>query len=108
MLKEPPLPPVANPLPIANKPLFPEDDVPELKISFPLTPCVPAFTLYTTTVPLDVDDPCPLPITIKPPVALAPIPPIIEIKPPWDPAPCPPTMLIIPPVLAAVEAESPA
>jgi len=56
-VNDPPLPPFANPLPIVNNPLFPEDDVPELKISLPLTPEVPAFRVYTTTEPLDVDDP---------------------------------------------------
>jgi len=56
-INDPPLPPVANPLPIDNQPLFPEDDVPELKMSLPLTPEVPALRVYTTTEPLDVDDP---------------------------------------------------
>jgi len=56
-VNDPPFPPVAKPLPINNNPLFPDDDVPELKMSFPLTPEVPALRLYKTTEPLDVDDP---------------------------------------------------
>jgi hypothetical protein len=57
MLIAPPLPPVAAPEPIDTEPLVPELDVPELKTSRPLTPFVPLFALRILRLPLVVDVP---------------------------------------------------
>ena len=42
---EPPLPPAADPDPIYKAPLLPILDVPELRITIPETPPVPAFAV---------------------------------------------------------------
>jgi hypothetical protein len=62
------LPPVAPPLPIEIDPLVPEDDVPELKLSTPLTPLAPAFALRMMIAPLVVAVPLPVVNATYPPV----------------------------------------
>jgi hypothetical protein len=53
----PPLPPSTCEVPIDIAPVVPEDDVPELKASIPLTPPVPAFEVPTVIAPLVVEIP---------------------------------------------------
>jgi hypothetical protein len=53
------LPVVAAPVPTDTLPLFPTLAVPELKLSRPDTPTLPAFIVRTVTDPLDVVDPYP-------------------------------------------------
>jgi len=68
MAIEPPRPPVAAPVPIATRPLFPPLEDPELKTKSPETPATPAFTLRIDTAPLVVAVPSPLPMLTAPPV----------------------------------------
>ena len=50
----PPVPPDDAPDPIDTEPVVPELDVPELKLSRPLTPALPAFDVRITIAPLVV------------------------------------------------------
>jgi hypothetical protein len=64
----PPVPAVAAPLPIAIAPVLPELDVPELNVSAPLKPAVPAFAVRIVIAPLVVAVPSPVVIETEPPV----------------------------------------
>ena len=99
----PPFPPDADPVPIDIDPDDPDDDVPVLNVSSPLTPFVPAFNVRRKTLPLDRILLYPLRIDIDPPVALMspyvlpanndrwppssvlPSPTLIVISPPFPP-----------------------
>ena len=64
----PPFPPDADPVPIDIDPDDPDDDVPVLNVSSPLTPVVPAFNVRRKILPLDRILLYPLRIDIDPPV----------------------------------------
>ena len=66
----PPRPEVAEPVPKYNDPLFPKLALPELRMIVPLTPVVPALGVAIETVPLEVLEPIPLVMVIRPPAAV--------------------------------------
>jgi hypothetical protein len=68
MATAPPRPLVAVPVPIQIWPLLPLLEEPELKISTPDTPAVPALALRKVTKPLVVAVPSPAPRLSAPPV----------------------------------------
>jgi hypothetical protein len=53
----PPFPLIALPDPIDTEPVLPEEEVPELNTSSPLTPLVPEFDVVIVIAPLVVDVP---------------------------------------------------
>ena len=66
----PPSPCVALPVAIWMYPEPPFDAVPDVKLKCPLTPLVPASSVCTTTLPLDVAVPSPVVSETAPPVKL--------------------------------------
>ena len=100
----PPLPPVAAPVVSAIEPVVPLDDVPDVKVSAPLVPNVPAFDVRKMTDPLDVVVPFPAVNDMNPPVLDAVVvPDAIEISPPTPVVPVP-TLTRISPLLPCVAA----
>jgi hypothetical protein len=87
MLTAPPVPPEDAPDPIDTDPVVPELDVPELKLSRPLTPAAPAFAVLIVTAPLVVAVPKPLVRPRAPPVSALPSPATKSSKPPSPPTP---------------------
>ena len=90
-------PAVAAPVPTMIEPVLPPCDVPDEKISMPLTPVVPEFAVRIVIMPLDVDVPSPVEIPRAPPVCgrdrpvamwmapptpLSPLPTVMDSKPP--------------------------
>ena len=97
----PPLgPPVALPVPIDIDPDAPDDEVPVLNTSSPLTPLLPAFDVRTMSEPLDFAVPYPDSNEIVPPVLDADLPAYTFINPPLPvvvPSESPAITSIIPP-----------
>jgi len=86
---------VAAPEPTYKDPLLPIEEVPELKITAPLTPAVPSALLmesappFVEPYPLAIDKPPPTPADVapdarvkEPPLPLLPEPTVIEMAPP--------------------------
>jgi hypothetical protein len=78
----PPLPPSAAPVFTSTSPDEPTLVVPELKLSAPLTPLVPAFAVFIVIEPDVVAVPTPVDIEMAPPVFEAERPPVDAISPP--------------------------
>merc|ERR1711881_324630 len=92
-------PPVAAPVSMFTPPDAPDDEVPVLNKSSPLTPLLPAFNVRINILPLDLSVPYPDCNEIVPPVLDADIPAYTFINPPSPvlPPESPAITSIIPP-----------
>jgi hypothetical protein len=97
MLKLPPAPNDAEPDRREILPLLPIADVPELKLSIPLTPLVPLLNVLMLKVPLDDTVPWPETIDKEPPVVVVLCPLESIIRPPTPSDPLSTIILIDPP-----------
>ena len=98
ILMLPPLPPVDAADPIEIEPVVPELEVPELKMSRPLTPLCPALVVRIEIAPLVLAIPWPLATLTEPPVAIVLCPAAMVKRPPAPLLPLPTVMLIAPPL----------
>ena len=89
---------------------MPPLDVPVDSVSNPLTPDIPAFALPRIAAPLELDEPAPDVIAMRPPVPPAECPPATTMSPPSVRvlALSPPLMRIEPPSLPSAMVASPA
>ena len=96
----PPLPVSAAPVDICISPEEPELVVPDKNDKEPLTPVVPALSVFTIILPDDDLVPTPVVKLAKPPVPLVPTPAVKDKSPPaetGEPIPLPPFILKDPP-----------
>ena len=105
---------MASPLPIKILPEDPLLVVPDVKLSLPLTPDVPAFTVRTMNDPLDVSVPSPVVSDTAPPVngVLSPAiaytsPPVSVFDLPTDTRMSPPSPCVAAPVKIEIDPEPP-
>ena len=92
------MPFVAVPVWKATVPEVPELVVPVENLRAPLTPFVPAFTVFNITEPLDVSRPAPVDKEIDPPVAAVEDPALPDMSPPTPVFPDPTAREISPPL----------
>jgi hypothetical protein len=95
---EPPLPFVVAPEPIDKLPLLPTLAVPELKLSCPDTPVVPALNVLNVILPLDCVEPNPDDNLIAPPDRAVDWPAKTATLPPVSVSPAPTVTRMLPPL----------